>query len=535
MLAKLKSWIKELMMHERAQISETNKIYGLFLFSVGVMVCTFGGACYLLQRYLGTGQSLVECLYFVWITLATIGYSDQGFTGSTLLRWATMIGGSYLIVRFIVLAAHVYARTVVDEVYSLGLMREMRRCLTKAQGHFLVFGDDRELMGQIIGGLLERQEVYLVSDDEKLIEDLKSTFPALKYLKAKPFKAETVDELRPEAAASAYLLYLDDAKDILLAAMLRDRVQVISMFSGNPAALPRFKQVGVTPISPYVMGALKVVSSMIRPQVTDFLDRYVFSDTAPLEFSIRPNGGSGQSGKCIPICAVDDGNIDFSSPSAQDQPALVIGFKPGTPPQRALGPIGGPRLHVKTDKFLVIGEGVIAKTVINELELTQRKITRHDSPSDAESPDERDEFDGVALCTPEDDQNFTSALDFVDSRTLQVVRTMDEDMKPHYDQIGAIPVSIGQVGAGNMLREGTNRFLNEVLRTMVSQSYRFDQAVIATTTTLGAFEAEFGLRVIAFCRKNTCRILSGVEEELKQGDTVIICGHVDANRKCRCA
>ena len=127
-MQKFKEYIRHLVWQERAQVRETGRVFVVILVCLTSIVLVFGALFYFLENfYYSTPKTLVECFYFVWITFATIGYTDEGFTGGSLIRVFTILVGAYLITRFIVLSAHVYARIVVEEVYNLRVIEAGQR------------------------------------------------------------------------------------------------------------------------------------------------------------------------------------------------------------------------------------------------------------------------------------------------------------------------------------------------------------------------------------------------------------------------
>lgn len=548
--------MRDLIWHERAQLKETTRVFIVFLLSISIMITIFGLGYYFLGRLQDMPRTLVECFYFIWITFATIGYTDEGFTGGAIIRVITIFVGAFLIVRFIVLTAHVYARVVVERVYDLKVVDEMKKALEKAEGHFLIFGDDRELINKIIQGLIHRQEVFLVSEDDKMVREFKQEYPDLKYIIAKASRAETVDQLRPEEAGGAYLLYRHDEKNILLAAMLEERVRIISSFSGNFTSIPRFRRLGVEPISPHFSGGLKIVSAMIRPQVAAFLDRYVFPENAPLQFMAIPFKEAKEEWHYVPLATYQDDKMNFHPSKDKGDICFVLGFRDPSSSIRKLGHLEVPELPIRTDRFLVLGGGIIGTTVISELMATKREVMvvepsaekirslkkrfgKHGIEYDIGDALSRnfniEKFDGVAICTPNDEKNFTIGLDFVNTHLIRIARAVDDDMEFHYKKIGAIPVFVGRVGSARMLREVTNKLANEVLREMLLQSYRMDQVYITKPCTVKELKWTYRNKVIALCRENYCYFGPDDEESLKAGDTLIICGHIDTNRELRLA
>ncbi|MBW7997075.1 MAG: hypothetical protein FVQ81_11010 [Candidatus Glassbacteria bacterium] len=553
---RIRNYLRDLLWHERAQIRETARVFIVFLLSITIMVIFFGAVLYVIEYMQGNDRTLIQCFYFIWITFSTIGYTDDGFITGSPIRLIIILIGAFLITRFIVLSAHVYARVVVEEVYNLKIVRVMEKILEQAQGHFLIFGDDRELINKIIEGLIKRSLVFLISEDREMLQEYKQEYPEINYIMAKPTKAETVEQLRPDEAAGAYLLYREDERNILLAAMLEKRVRIISSFSGAPASAPRFRKLGVEPISPHFSGGLKMVSSMIRPQVTEFLDRFLFPDTAALDFRVVPHEELDSCGAYTPLAAMQDGKMKFGEASVPGGELVVIGFKDHSAATTKLGRLESPELPLKSDKFLVLGGGIIGSTIVAELEATLRQAVIIETSEEKLEKmrnlfgDERieyiagdalsseldvDQFDGVSICTPVDEKNFAIGLDFAGHDLILVVRAVDEDMEFHYRRIGAIPVFVGRVGSGRMLREVTNQFANRVLLDMLMQEYRLDQVYIKDLCTPAELAAGFRITPIALCRDSQCYFAPDGDEPLKRGDTLIFCGKVSSNRKLRIA
>ncbi len=556
-MQKLKDYLRHLLWQERAQLRETARVYVVILVCLTSIAVVFGGLYYLLEKfYYGTPRTLAECFYFVWITFSTIGYTDEGFTGGTLIRWITILVGAYLITRFIVLSAHVYARIVVEEVYNLRVIEQMKRQLKQAEGHFLIFGDDRELVNKIIEGLIERgEEVFYISEDEELMKEFKQEYKELKYLNLKAFKVDSLDLLRPEAASGAYLLFIEDEKNILLAALLRGRVLIISRFSGDFASAPRFIRVGVEPISPHFSGGLKMVSTMIRPKVTEFLDRFIFPQSSLLEFRKVPSTEEPEGEfQQVPICKIVDGKMDFNAPPEPGHDMLAIGFRDPQAAKRKLGRLDAADLPLRTNKFLVLGAGLIGSTIIGEVLATRREVMVIEPSEkkvealqavhgdkgitfmvgDGTMVDyDVNQFDGVAIATPVDEKNFTIGLDFADTRIHRVVRAIDDDMEHHYRKIGAIPVFVGKVGSERMLREVTNKFANEVLLRMLHQFWRMDEVFITNPGRMADLTEDYNGRVFALCRDKMCYFSVDAGENLQWGDVLLVCGHVDENKKLR--
>ncbi len=555
-LKKFYRFLRHLYWQEQAQLRETSRVFVLAIGSVAIVIMLFGLVFFFLERAIGEQRTLVECLYFTWITFAGIGYSNEGFYQNDLVRLVTILAGVYLITRFIVLSANIYARTVVEQVREIKLDQEMRKTLEKVQGHFLVFGDDRELLDNIVHGLIDRHQVFLVGDNRELLKDYHKRYPELKFIVAKPHSAETMELVRPQAAQAAYLLFREDERNLLLGAMLEGRVRVISTFSGDFSVIHRFRRVGVEPISPHFSGGLKIVSTLVRPQATAFLDRFVFPDQSVLEFRRVAPARAQEDPLLVPIGALAGGELHCGAAPTEGQELLALGFRDPARRERELGRLELPALPHRTDRFLVLGGGIIGSAVLSELLETCREAVVIDPDRSklaalrqrfgdrgitclqgAGLPGEyeQERFDGVAIATPVDQRNFAIGLDFIGSELLRVARAVDGDMEQHYLRIGALPVFIGRVGANRMLREVTNKYANKVLRMMLEQGFRMDQVCLSGPATVGELRQEFGAEPVALVRERVCRFGLAPEEELRRDDTLIVFGGIEQNKRLRLA
>ena len=558
-MKKVVEYLRKLIWTEKAQVKETTKLYFFILFSVVVATVAFGLVFYLLEYYHGTPRTFMHCIYFVWITMAGIGYTDEGFSQSDVLRFLTIVFGVYLITRFIVLSAHVYAQMVVERVYDLKVVEKMKEQLHHAEGHFLIFGNDRELAYKIIDGLLKRgEEVYYAGEDEEIIQDFRQEYSQLKFIKTKIFKADSMDELRPDKAACAYLLFDRDEPNILLAAMLEGRVNRVGRYSGNPNAYTRFRRVGVEPISPHFSGGLKMVSTMIRPVATEFLGKYVLPERSLLEFKNGKYIKQEENGTVhgIPICRANDGVLNFEEKPSEGESALILSFRDSASISRKLGDGNAIPLRIRHDRFLILGGGIIGATVLGEVHATGRGamiIEPHrDKIKELKNNYGDDgieyhvgegsgadynikEFDGVAIATPKDEINFAIGLDFVGTDIHRVVRSIDDDMELHYRRINAEPVFVGRVGSERMLREVTNKFANVVLQKMIHFSYRIDEVYINESTTIKALIDDLQVTALAIYHENTYYFADDLNTQLEKGDVLVVCGHIDDNKRLRLA
>jgi len=79
----------------------------------------------------------------------------------------------------------------------------------------------------------------------------------------------------------------------------------------------------------------------------------------------------------------------------------------------------------------------------------------------------------------------------------------------------------------------TNKFANEVLLRMLHQFWRMDEVFITNPGRMADLTEDYNGRVFALCRDKMCYFSVDAGENLQWGDVLLVCGHVDENKKLR--
>ncbi len=218
------------------------------------------------------GWPLLDGLYMTVITITTIGFkevhdlsrSGQVFTlliiifGIGMVTYAVVSGTSMLI---------------EGQVYKILTRRRSMKAIEKIESHFIICGFGR--MGSFICDQLQSREIpFVVVENRPEVQD---RIMGMNYLLS-PGDATEEDVLLGAGIRNAKGLVsvLDsDAQNVyvvLTARELNPDLEIIAR-AGEEAASKKLIRAGATRvISPYKIGGMRMVMSIIKPEVMNFLE-----------------------------------------------------------------------------------------------------------------------------------------------------------------------------------------------------------------------------------------------------------------------
>ena len=246
------------------------------LLAAGVLVTILivGG----LALWLVTGgeRSLFETIYYTLITISTVGYGEMDMeqhAGSRVVTVVLILAGVGAVALFQSTLTAMFVEGVLGKAFR---RRRMEKKIAHMEGHFLVCG----------GG---RSGRFVVNEFHKI---------GRKYVLV-DMQQETIDRLMEEVGGNMVYL-LDDATEDstllkagvqraagIVSALPNDRDNLFVTLSAralNPKARIITKVLEVenekkmltaganATVSPYRIGGLRLVSELVRPHVTEFLD-----------------------------------------------------------------------------------------------------------------------------------------------------------------------------------------------------------------------------------------------------------------------
>ena len=229
------------------------------------------------------GYHVTDALYLTIITVATVGYGDMvphTAGGKILTVVLVLVGVSFVMYMF---------GKIVEAMVEGGLReilgkRLMKKQLEHLSDHYIVCGHGR--IGSIIcQTLFENHEDFVVIENqaEEVQKILEKGYVTIAGEAADD---DILMEAGIERAAGLIAVVSTDADNVfitLTAKGLNPDVKVLARSSGATGTEIKLKRAGADKvISPYYIGGRRMAQSMIRPNVTDFIDLAMYTQDMAL-------------------------------------------------------------------------------------------------------------------------------------------------------------------------------------------------------------------------------------------------------------
>ncbi|MFH1377574.1 MAG: potassium channel protein [Planctomycetota bacterium] len=219
----------------------------------------------------------LDCLYFMIITVTTIGYGDPLET-----RMYPLAAFFTFIVAFIGMGVPVFMLTMLTSLILEGVFtdiswrRKMKKMISELKDHYIVCGAG-ETGRHIIAELIATQRDFVLIDtDEAAIHQREfEKFGRILFVKGSASSEETLREAGIERARGLIAAVTDDKDNLLIALTARELNSSLRIIARgiDTTMHSKIKKAGAdVVISPNMIGGLRMVSEMIRPTVTTFLD-----------------------------------------------------------------------------------------------------------------------------------------------------------------------------------------------------------------------------------------------------------------------
>lgn len=218
------------------------------------------------------GWSFFDALYLTVITLTTVGYGD--------LHPTTPAGKLYTIVLILVGVGFMLyvitslARVVVEgEIREVLGRRKLLKQIKKLHDHYIICGFGR--IGEIIARQLKERGIPLV-----IIENNPDLAPVLEesgyyYILGDASKEEVLLEAGIERAKGLVAVVSSDAHNVfitLTARSLNPNLFIVAR-GAEPGSQQKLLRAGADRVeSPYELGGRKMAQTILRPNVTTFID-----------------------------------------------------------------------------------------------------------------------------------------------------------------------------------------------------------------------------------------------------------------------
>jgi voltage-gated potassium channel len=276
----------------------------------------------------GGTASAIDCVYMVFITVASIGYGE-------IVDLSNSPGGRVfnMVIAFVGIANLVYLTSKMaafilegrfDEVLR---RRKMQEEIDRMTGHFIVCGVGR--VGSNVAHELATTERLFVAIDESADAAalFRERYPAIPTLHDDSSDDEVLVRAGIRRAAGVFAITGDDGRNLLItlaAKHLNPKARVVARCH-EVRNIEKLKRVGADAIvSPDFTGGMRIASSMLRPAVVSFLDEMLRSDDklrveevqVPEGFRARPLAEATPQSRDFVLLAVRIGGTwEFNPPA----------------------------------------------------------------------------------------------------------------------------------------------------------------------------------------------------------------------------
>ncbi len=251
----------------------------LFLLSGFLFILLGGTLGYMfLEEY-----DFTDALYLTIITVATVGYGDMvphHPGGKILTVVLVLVGVSFVMYMF---------SKIVEAMVEGGLReilgkRQMKKQLDKLENHYIICGHGR--IGSIICQTLQEsgKDFVVIERNEEVIQEiLKKGYAEIQGEAAQDDVLIAAGIKRALALITVVSTDADNVFITLTAKGINPNVSVLARSSGENGSKMKLRRAGADKVlSPYVIGGRRMAQSMLRPNVTDFIDLAMYSHDIPL-------------------------------------------------------------------------------------------------------------------------------------------------------------------------------------------------------------------------------------------------------------
>ncbi len=216
--------------------------------------------------------TLLDGLYMTVITITTIGFKevhDMGTSGEVFTMVIIVMGMG--VVAYAMLTA---TRLVVEgEVTKILSRRRYMKTIERIRDHFIICGFGR--MGSFVcGQLSERHVPFVVVENRPEVQD-DAVQAGYLLVPGDATKEETLEAARIREARGLVALLDSDADNVyvvLSANRLNLNLEIIARAAEESAA-EKLQWAGATRvISPYAIGGMRLVLSILKPKVMSFIE-----------------------------------------------------------------------------------------------------------------------------------------------------------------------------------------------------------------------------------------------------------------------
>ena len=230
----------------------------------------------------GETVSLIDCFYMTFITVATIGFTEViDLTGHPGGRMFTILIGFAGIGTVTYIMSSLTAFILEGELNAAFRRQKMVKSVHNFNGHYIVCGVGRVGTNVANEVFASGRQVVVIERDEQALDAFRQRNPGVPAFPGDASEDDALREAGIDHAAGVFAVTGDDSKNLVVtlsAKALNPALRVVARCH-EVNYIEKIRKVGADAIvSPDYSGAIRVVSSMLRPNVTRFLDEMTGTD-----------------------------------------------------------------------------------------------------------------------------------------------------------------------------------------------------------------------------------------------------------------
>jgi len=261
-------------------------------------------------KVLGGGEwTLLDSVYMTAITIGTIGYGEtHDLSGNPAARVFTTIYVFLCLGTIAYAVSSITAFVVEGELKNILGRRRMDRDIGRLTDHVIVCGAD-ETAETVVRELVQTKRPFVVVESDKdRLDRLAASGPIL-FVQGDPADDAVLQRAGISRAKGVVCSLPTDEANLFVALTARNLNKGLRIVAKgiDVRSHEKMKMAGADAvISPSFIGGMRMVSEMIRPAVTTFLDLMLRERDRVLRFDeVTVPAGSGLDGRTIGEAALD--------------------------------------------------------------------------------------------------------------------------------------------------------------------------------------------------------------------------------------
>jgi len=230
----------------------------------------------------GEKATVMDAFYMTFITVATIGYGEiidlSGSPGGRVFTVFVALTGIGILTYLVSITAAFVLKGEMNQALRRRKMQKMIEALTQ---HYIVCGVGR--VGSNVANelTLTARPFVLIDTSEQSLQAFQERYQQALCLQGDASEDEMLEKAGIKRAAGIFAVTSEDSKNLVItlsAKLLNPTIRVVARCH-EVGHIEKIRKVGAEDIvSPDSIGSMRIVSSMIRPQVVSFLDELLRSD-----------------------------------------------------------------------------------------------------------------------------------------------------------------------------------------------------------------------------------------------------------------